>query len=94
MRIPSAALAALLAVLPLPAGAQSFNMDMPSLFGRRRPPPDDSLPPPPFLAKPSETAKPASQGSGVRAKGTACRTVPRRVTAEGRTTVKRERVCG
>jgi hypothetical protein len=90
-------LAALSAMLPLPAGAQSMNLDTPSLFGgRRKPPPDDSLPPPPFLSRPGqETAKPALQGSGAGPKSkTACRSVSKRVTVDGRTVTKRERVCG
>ena len=91
------ALAALSVMLPLPAAAQSMNLDTPSLFGgRRKPPPDDSLPPPPFLSRPgAEPAKPALQGSGAGAKTkTACRSVSKRVTIDGRTVTKRERVCG
>jgi hypothetical protein len=96
MRTALAALAVLLIVPPLTAEAQKLTVDTPSLFGRRKPPPDDSLPPPPFLSKPGpEAAKPVRPGSEVRAKTkTACRTVTKRATVEGRTVTKRERVCG
>ena len=97
MRTVALVSVALAAMLPPAAGAQSMNLETPSLFGgRRKPPPDDSLPPPPFLSRPGqETAKPALQGSGAGPKSkTACRSVSKRVTVDGRTVTKRERVCG
>ena len=96
MRTALAALAVLLLVPPLTAEAQNLTVDTPSVFGRRKPPPDDSLPPPPFLSKPGPAAaKPARPGSEARVKAkTACRTVTKRVAADGRTVTKRERVCG
>ena len=89
------------AMLPAEADAQSLNLGLPGIGGRRAPPPDDSMPPPPFMRQPAPRAateaKPAgseTRGSGRTSQKDNCRAVKKRVTVDGREVTRNERVCG
>ena len=96
-----AALAVLFAAaMPPPeADAQSMNLGLPNFGGRSAPPPDDSMPPPPFMRQPAPRAAAEAKPAEAEARGKPgrkdnCRTVKKRVTADGREVTRSERVCG